>query len=35
MSVAESVEKPWIIGVLIALAVVVAALWLLTFKNFP
>jgi hypothetical protein len=34
-SVTESAKKPGIIGVLIALAVVVAALWLLTFENFP
>jgi hypothetical protein len=34
MSVTESVKKPWIVGVLIALAVVVVALWLLTFNDF-
>jgi hypothetical protein len=33
--VSESAKKPWTIGVLIALAVVVAALWLLMFKSFP
>jgi hypothetical protein len=31
----ESVRKPWVIGLLIALAAVIAALWLLTFKDFP
>ena len=31
----ESVKKPWVIGALIALAVAVAALWLLTFTDFP
>jgi hypothetical protein len=35
MLVTESVKKPWIFGVLIALAVGVVALWLLTFKDFP
>jgi hypothetical protein len=34
-SVTNSAKKPWIIGILIVLAVVVAALWLLTFKDFP
>jgi hypothetical protein len=33
--VTESVKKPWIISVLIALAVAVVALWLFTFKDFP